>query len=278
MFWDERARLPGETAVEQAAYALYHAERVFVLLGSGFSADSGIAPFRSSEDSEDVAIYSSLEAYRMTRAETFQGDERGDQLRWHQRWREAIARAEPHQGQRALGRIISMSRARYAIATQNVDDLFERACAEVGAREPSAVIWHLHGELDQTRCDRCGWRPLLPRGAAAPLDELKACERCGGAMRPDVVWFGEELDEERLRAAERAAARSQVCLIIGTSAVVEPAASLARRAKEQGARLIEINPRESLITPLCDVRIEEQAIKALVDLERALAVEAERRA
>ncbi len=90
-------------------------------------------------------------------------------------------------------------------------------------------------------------------------------------MRPDVVWFGESLDPDLVARAVDAASRCDVCLIVGTSGLVHPAAALPGAARQGGARVIEINPNPTHLSELCDVRIEVGARDALVGLEQALA-------
>jgi NAD-dependent deacetylase len=125
------------------------------------------------------------------------------------------------------------------LITQNVDGLHQQA----GSRN----VLELHGNIWRTRCTRCQGTFEDHR---VPLPEIPPCCRdCGGLLRPDVVWFGESLPQDVLEAAWTAAARCRLMLVIGTSAVVHPAASLPVVALQNGAQLIEVNPAE---TPLSD--------------------------
>jgi NAD-dependent deacetylase len=144
------------------------------------------------------------------------------------------------------------------LATQNVDGLHGRAADdESGVRgapppAPSAVL-ELHGSLFRVRCTLC------PYAAAhdGPVDAsdratLPRCPMCGALLRPGVVWFGEPLEAPVLAAAMRAAERADACLVVGTSAVVQPAASLAAITREAGGRVIEVNPESTPLTALAD--------------------------
>ena len=98
---------------------------------------------------------------------------------------------------------------------------------------------------------------------AASRETLPACPRCGAMLRPDVVWFGEALDAGVLHAAFDAATRADVCLVVGTSAVVQPAASIATAAGDAGARVIEVNPEPTALTPYADVSLRATAVEAV---------------
>lgn len=129
------------------------------------------------------------------------------------------------------------------VATQNVDDLHERAGATVAA--------HVHGSLFAPRCSDCE-SPFvgdidIP---SEPTSSLRrpACPVCGGAVRPGVVWFGENLPFDAWDFAERAAVAADVVVVVGTSGVVYPFASLPGIARDAGARVVEINPDETPVS------------------------------
>lgn len=282
-FWDNGIELPGETPWQKAAMALTHATHVYVFLGSGFSVDAGIASFRD-RHGDARAIYDDVDVSRMTNAETFQSDPEA-QLAWHQRWRLVMESATPHVGQRALVEMLlgpsqatDQERPRHrrtpevVFVTQNVDLLLEEAIAQryPDQRPDGVEILHLHGRLDRARCHACGVMAYGEHEQLPDLTRLPPCAHCGGRLRPDVVWFGEDLPVKAWKRAREAAGRADVCLIIGTSALVHPAATLPMLAREHGARLIEINPRESLLTPFCDVHLEGNAKEALVRLQEAM--------
>lgn len=130
-------------------------------------------------------------------------------------------------------------RAHLTVVTQNVDDLHERA--------GSSGVVHLHGHLGKPYCQRCGEVYMLASSTAeAPGAGMRmdppTCARCGGRVRPGVVWFGESLPEREWLAAKQAASECQVFFCVGTSSLVYPAASLPRIASEAGAVTIQVNP------------------------------------
>jgi NAD-dependent deacetylase len=110
----------------------------------------------------------------------------------------------------------------------------------------------LHGNLARTRCSRaCG---LVERwDEAGPVPPV--CRRCGAPLRPDVVWFGEALPHAALGGAFAAAASADVFLSVGTSALVQPAASLPLEARDHGAMVVEINPEATPLTPHAALRL-----------------------
>jgi NAD-dependent deacetylase len=149
---------------------------------------------------------------------------------WYAYRRKLIHDVKPNPGHYAL---VDLERSvkDFTLVTQNVDNLHRRAGSQ-------AVI-ELHGNIEQSYCIDCGESPTesdLNSGAEAPN-----CGKCGGLIRPDVVWFGEMLPEEAFAKAEKAASTCDLFLCIGTSAVVYPAASLPYTAFEHGAFVVEIN-------------------------------------
>jgi NAD-dependent deacetylase len=143
--------------------------------------------------------------------------------------RELVAGIEPNPGHRAL-RVLEEYVPDFALITQNVDGLHQRA--------GSSRVIELHGSLARARCSRENTivESWVETGEAPPR-----CQGCGALLRPDVVWFGELLPPEALRAAERAARNCDLFLSIGTSNLVEPAASLPWRAAAGGAEVVVIN-------------------------------------
>jgi NAD-dependent deacetylase len=129
----------------------------------------------------------------------------------------------------------------FTLVTQNVDGLHQAA--------GNQRVLELHGNIWRVRCTACGW---MGEDHRTPLPEIPPRCECGGLLRPDVVWFGESLPSEVLERAWNAAARCRYMLVVGTSAVVQPAASLPGVAKRAGARLIEVNVNETPITRLVD--------------------------
>ena len=164
--------------------------------------------------------------------------------------RRRIRRAAPNAGHIALARLENLV-PDFTLATQNVDSLHLRA----GSRN----VVELHGDLREARCTKCDARRTLG-GAGLPLDEIE--HSCGGRMRPNIVWFGEPLPAEIWRRAEAAASGADVILVVGTSAVVYPAAALATHYNTS-AFVVEINPEETAISGRVNVAIRANAAEAL---------------
>jgi NAD-dependent deacetylase len=150
---------------------------------------------------------------------------------WYRMRREAALAAEPNAAHHALARLQYLV-PRFTLITQNVDGLHRRA----GSRD----VVELHGDITRVRCSREG---TLVQRWEEPEDggEPPRCDRCGAYLRPDVVWFGESLPEQALRGAWAAAQECDVFLSVGTSNLVEPAASLPWLAAAQGAAVVVIN-------------------------------------
>jgi NAD-dependent deacetylase len=213
-----------DTSLARCADLLRVARRVTVLTGAGISAESGIPTFRD-------ALTGLWARYRPEDLATPEAFARNPRLVWEwYAWRRGLVeRAEPNAGHRALAtledRVPGM-----VLATQNVDGLHQRA--------GSQRVLELHGNIVRTRCSREGDR--VDRWADGP-EVPPRCPRCAAALRPDVVWFGEPLPAAALDAAWRAAASCEVFLSVGTSNLVEPAASLPWRAAAAGAEVMVIN-------------------------------------
>jgi NAD-dependent deacetylase len=213
--------------------ALRAATRVVVFTGAGVSAESGVPTFRDKQ----TGLWESFDAGELATPFAFQRD---PPLVWGwYEWRRAtVLAAEPNAGHRAIAAMADHV-PHFNLITQNVDDLHERA--------GSTRVLHLHGELSRPYCEVCRRPyvfpeeiPELPPGGARV--EPPHCESCGAKIRPGVVWFGERLPEIPWEAAREAAQQCEVFLCCGTSALVQPAASLADIAIDAGATTVQINP------------------------------------
>lgn len=202
---------------------LRRAKHVCVLTGAGISAESGVPTFRDAQS----GLWARYDPLQLATAEAFDRDP-ALVWRWY-RWRRDLVRAaEPNAGHIALARLAHRV-PRLTLVTQNVDSLHQRA----GSR---GVI-EFHGNLFETRC--------VSEDRAVTCDdsaEVPVCARCGGPLRPGVVWFGEAIDAARLQASFAAAADCELFFSIGTSSLVAPAAALADVALQAGATVVEINP------------------------------------
>jgi NAD-dependent deacetylase len=232
--------------VEYARELLEQATSVAVLTGAGISAESGIPTFRD-------ALTGLWEKFRPEELATPEAFEANPRLVWEwYAWRRALVlKALPNAGHRALVAIERRCRARevdFTLVTQNVDGLHRAAGSE--------RVVELHGNIRRVKCF-AGHHPAPSWPEEG--EEVPTCARCGSLLRPDVVWFGEALPPDALAAALAAARACDVFLCVGTSAVVEPAASLPSIAGESGARVIEVNPERTLLTRQASVSLRGSA-------------------
>jgi NAD-dependent deacetylase len=216
--------------VQIARAWLEAASRVAALAGAGLSAESGVPTFRGAG-----GLWKNYRPEDLATPEAFARDPL-TVWQWYDWRRGLIAKAEPNPGHRALAEL-EKNKTSFTLITQNVDGLEELA----GCRNSLKV----HGDIWILRCTACG-RERKDR--TAPLEPLPPRCACGAMERPGVVWFGEPLPWDVWQQAEEAARRAEVFLVIGTSAVVYPAASLVTLAKAAGAKIIEINLEETALS------------------------------
>ena len=227
------------------------ASRVAALTGAGISAESGIPTFRGSG-----GLWRHYRPEDLATPEAFARD---PLLVWQwYDWRRClIAKAVPNPGHEALAELERAREGLFTLITQNVDGLHDRA----GSRG----LLKLHGDIWQVRCISCG---AESRDERTPLPELPPRCGCGGLLRPGVVWFGEPLPGETWVRAEQAAEAAEVFLVVGTSAAVYPAAGLAWLAKSAGAKVIEINPDATDLSPAADLSLRGKSGELLPQLIR----------
>ena len=231
-----------DTLYEEVADLLIGQRHCAALSGAGISAESGIPTFRSKGglwEKFDPVLYASAEVFRQDPSKYWLI--RGEFIRNYDSYR-------PNPGHRALADLEEMGILRYVI-TQNIDGLHKKA----GSRN----VAEIHGSLREIFCLRCGKEYLAPN---VPDGEPPHCD-CGGVLKPNTVLFGEQLPREAMETAYQEASTCRSMLVIGTSAVVQPAASLPSLAKQNGAVIIEINPEKAF--PAADYHIQEKAGTAL---------------
>ena len=207
---------------KEVAELLLTLKNCVVLTGAGISAESGIPTFRSKDglwEKYDPMLYASIEVFRRDPSKYWQI--RGDFIRNYDTY-------TPNAAHRALVELEQMGIVRRVI-TQNIDGLHRKA----GSRK----VIEIHGSLREIICQQCGRTYLAPN---IPEGNPPHCE-CGGVLKPDTVLFGEPLPPNALEAAYRESQTCRVMLVIGTSAVVYPAAHLPVMAKQKGAKIVEIN-------------------------------------
>jgi NAD-dependent deacetylase len=229
------------TAIER----LHGASRIAVLTGAGISAESGIPTFRDAQ----TGLWAQYNPEDLASPAAYATDAK---LVWEwYAWRYGMcANAKPNPAHEKLAALEHRT-LEFLLVTQNVDGLHARAGSE--------RMVELHGNIMQARCESCQTRFMLEPGFEIPPH----CPTCGSRARPNVVWFGEQLPRRELERAQLAFQTCEVALVIGTSGVVEPAASLGRIAKNRGAYLIELNPLETPLSSFADASIRAGAVAGL---------------
>ncbi len=232
-----------EDVIEKVAEMIASSKYIVAFTGAGVSADSGVPTFRG-----PGGLW---EKYSPEELASPWGFQRDPLLVWKwYAWRmRIIERAEPNAAHKLLASLEREGKVK-AVVTQNVDGLHQRA--------GSKNVIELHGNIWRARCTVCGYKWILK---TAPKDEELPlrCPKCGSLARPDVVWFGEPLPRDALERAIDEMQKADLVIVIGTSGVVEPAASLPLMAKEQGARLINVDPSPNRYDSVADIVIRERA-------------------
>jgi NAD-dependent deacetylase len=261
--------LDDPTVLAGARAALRDAMRIVFFTGAGMSAESGIPTFRHALTGLwqrfDPTLLASVEGYQTDPALVWG---------WYEWRRQKVMQAQPNAGHAAIATFAAQAKPRQiAVVTQNVDDLHERA--GTGA---AAEVIHLHGSILAPRCSVCAAparRELIDTMPAEPDGGRRLapppCVACGGPMRPGVVWFGEALPSLAFDRATKLAQVADAFVVIGTSGVVEPAASLVRHARQHGATVIVIDLDQSASTREAHFWIAGSAANALPLLLRVAA-------
>lgn len=218
---------------------LQRAARVCVLTGAGMSAESGVPTFRDAL----TGLWTRFDPAQLASDAGFRANP-GQVWDWYAERRDGVRRALPNAGHLALAEYARRRPGVLTVVTQNVDDLHQRAGNDDAVR--------LHGDILRDRwLDRCARADGDPGFWCDPAWAEPArpprCAECGNMVRPDVVWFGENLPIDALRQAEAAAEHCELMLVVGTSGAVWPAAGLAGRARAAGGHVAILNPAPSEI-------------------------------
>jgi len=226
------------TVPPEIVEAARSARRVTVLTGAGMSAESGVPTFRDAQ----TGLWSNFDAEALATPEAWQAD---PEFVWAwYAWRAARLRdVQPNAGHVALARWDHEGDAAVRICTQNIDDLHERAGSD--------VLAHVHGSLLQFRCGACDTPydgPLDLPDEPVERCEPPVCDACGEYVRPCVVWFGEMLPPDAFDRSVEACLDADLVLVVGTSGIVYPFASLPDLARGHGVTVVEINPEETELT------------------------------
>jgi NAD-dependent deacetylase len=220
------------------------ARSLLVLTGAGVSAESGVPTFRGGGQS---IVWKGLPFDVISSARMVQRDLQAV-WEWFDYRRSALKTLEPNPAHTALARWQDVF-ADFTLVTQNIDGLHQQA----GSRS----VVELHGNIWRARCTACAAR--LEHREEIINEHPPACVECGEAMRPDVVLFGEMLPAGAFEYAARKAGECELCFVVGTSAMVYPAAYLPEIARSAGAYVVEVNPEETQLSALCDETLNGKA-------------------
>ncbi len=231
---------------EKLIEILLKANYVAVFTGAGISAESGISTFRDPD-----GLWAKFNPMELASIEGFMSNPQRV-WDWYQYRRKVVYDAKPNPGHYAL---VEMEKIfpQFTLITQNVDRLHQQA--------GSKNVIELHGNIIENHCFNC----KAPYEQKIDLESgaIPRCPKCGGLIRPSVVWFGEMLPPDALEMAEISARECEVFFSIGTSAEVYPAANLPYIAKHSGATLVEVNPNPTVLSPFVDFKISETSAKSL---------------
>src|SRR5512139_1402218 len=232
---------------------LQAANRVAILTGAGVSQESGLRTFRDAQ----TGLWAQYKPEDLASPEAFARDPKliWDWYAWR---REAVKAVRPNPGHYALVEIEKRT-PHFTLITQNVDGLHRMA--------GSQNVLELHGNIQRVRCADCH---TFTETWDDDSESVPRCKVCGGLLRPDVVWFGEALPRDQLEAAVEAARNCNVFFSIGTSGVVQPAASLAFAARNRVALIVEINAEPTPLTSKADFFFQGKSGEILPELVKTV--------
>jgi len=241
--------------LEAAAAALRAARRVAVLTGAGVSADSGVPTFRGAG-----GLWRNFRPEELATPDAFARD---PELvwEWYDWRRQKIAEAKPNAGHVALAELAGVA-SKLTLITQNVDGLHQAGGSE--------NIVELHGCIWRMRCVAEG---TVEDNRDVPLADIPPRCGCGSLMRPDVVWFGESVPAEAIGAACEAAEQADVMLVVGTSALVYPAAALPHLTSQHDGAIIEVNPEPTMLSDVTHLALRGRGAEILPQLVAAVGQE-----
>jgi NAD-dependent deacetylase len=226
---------------------LKNAGSLVFFTGAGISAESGIPTFRGKD-----GIWNKLKPEELANFDAFMRNP--DMVwEWYKHRKNIIHESKPNQGHVTIAEMQNYFDD-VTVVTQNIDNLHIRA----GTKK----IYELHGNIERNFCVNCKeyFNKELDFTTGVPK-----CD-CGGLIRPDVVWFGEYLPEDQFKGGEKAAMNADIFFIVGTSAIVYPAAGLVYTAKQSGAVLVEINVAETEVSHIVNYSFIGEAGKILPEI------------
>ncbi len=241
--------MPDETqgAIDTLHDLLDRAASIVAFTGAGISTESGVPDFRTPGSPWMVNKPIPFEAFVKSREARIEAWRRKFAMDDH------YAGAAPNIGHRALARLVAEGRAP-AIVTQNIDGLHQASGV------PDAQVIELHGNGTYATCLSCGWRHELAaiRPAFEATGEPPACMICAGPVKSATVSFGQAMPQDKMSAAQQLALEAELFLVVGSSLVVYPAATLPIIAKKQGARLVIVNRQPTDLDVIADLVVRAE--------------------
>ncbi len=220
---------------EEFLEKLTEANRIVFFTGAGISAESGVSTFRGKE-----GIWNKIKPEELASFDAFLKNP-NMVWEWYQYRRKIVNEAAPNPGHLAIAEFEKYFKD-VCVVTQNVDNLHARA--------GSSYIYELHGNIERNYCINC--KTFYNKDELQFSEKTPICKICSGLIRPDVVWFGELLPEQIFIDAESKAIHSDICFVVGTSALVYPAANIPILAKRSGSYLVEVNIESTELSRFAD--------------------------
>ncbi len=238
-------------SIDCAANMIANAKYLIALSGSGISKESNVPTFRGED-----GLWNEYDVMELATPQAFANN---PTLVWEwYSWRQGlIASCEPNPAHRTLAKWESNNLLKCLI-TQNVDGLHSRA--------GSNNILEVHGNLWKLKCSSCEHRDFLN----SPAEVAPKCPMCESFLRPDVVWFGEQLNPCILSDVYTQLEKSEICIVIGTSALIQPAASFPLIVKQRGGTIIEVNIEPTPLTSYADIHLQGKAGEIMPTLNSLL--------
>jgi len=223
-------------------------KHITFLTGAGISKESGIPTFRDKD-----GYWSKYDPMKLASPQGFL-ENPALVWEWYRHRLKIISSARPNQAHEAIKEMEKYFNV--TVITQNIDNLH----IEAG----STCVLELHGNIFRSRCTQCDSK----FDTSLLKEKIPRCPKCGGIIRPDVVWFGEMLNEDLLKRCYEVLTITDAIFVIGTSNQVYPAAGFPLLVKQHGGKIIEINLNNTPLSPIADVFLQGKAtlwMKAILE-------------
>lgn len=228
---------------KEVAQKIKNSKKIVFVTGAGISQESGIPTFRGKDGlwrKYDVMQLATINAFYENPQLVWE---------WYNERRKEIFTAKPNPGHYAIAELEKY--VDVVVLTQNIDGLHQRA--------GSLNVLELHGSIIRIKCTVCNFKEEIKN----ELNDVPPICKCGNILRPDVVWFGESLDQDIWKHAIIHASHCDVMIIVGTSLVVSPANTLPIYAKQNNAMLIEVNPEKTVMSLDMDYSLRKSSAVSL---------------